>query len=64
MLKNSTKSGIIEEKDLNGSFEETEEIKEKYKLPEYEDDESFRRDVENVINRTDREDKSEKGEEI
>ena len=64
MLKNSTKSGIIEEKDLNGSFEETEEIKEKYELPEYEDDESFRRDVENVINRTDREDKSEKGEEI
>ena len=64
MLKNSTKSGIIEEKDLNGSFEETEEIKEKYELPEYEDDESFRRAVEDVINRANREDKSEKGEEI
>lgn len=60
MLKNSTKSGII----VNGSFEETEEIKEKYKLPEYEDDESFRRAVEDVINRANREDKSEKGEEI
>ena len=64
MLKDSTKSGIIEEKDLNGSFEETEEIKEKYELPEYEDNESFRRAVEDVINRTDREDKSKKGEEI
>ena len=64
MLKNSTKSGIIEEKDLNGSFEETEEIKEKYELPEYEDDDSIRRAVEDVINRANREDKSEKGEEI
>ena len=56
--------GTYKLKGLNGSFEETEEIKEKYELPEYEDDESFRRAVEDVINRANREDKSEKGEEI
>lgn len=64
MLKNSTKSGVIEEKYLNGSFEETEEIKEKYELPEYEDDESFRRAIKDAINGTSKEDKSKKGEEI
>ncbi len=64
MRKDVSRSGIIEEKYLNGSFEETEEIKEKYELPEYEDDESFRRAIKDVINGTSKEDKSKKGEEI
>ena len=63
MLKNSTASGIIEEKDLNGKFEETKETKEKYKLPEYKDDESYRRAVKEVINRVNKEKEYKKGEE-
>lgn len=62
-LRDSHSSGVIDAEELKKRMEPIKMLEEKYLLPEYEDDESFKRAVKDVIKGIEREDRSKKGEE-
>ena len=62
-LRDSHSSGVIDAEELKKRMEPIKMLEEKYLLPEYEDDESFKKAVKDVIKGIEKEDRNKKGEE-
>lgn len=63
-LRDSSISGIIHFEELEKRLKPTNPSNEKYKLPEYTDDNNFKKEVKRIIDERNIEDKRKKGEEI
>ncbi len=63
-LRDAHMSGVIPAEELEKRIEPSDWAWQKYKLPEYTDDDSFRREIKDIINGIDKENERKKGEEI
>lgn len=63
-LRDAHMSGVISAEELEKRIEPIDLAWKKYKLPEYTDDDSFRREIKDIINGIDKKNERKKGEEI